>query len=241
MKLVTWRSWLAIFVIGLALHFGWCALVDLKQGHAPVETDAGTHFSYESATAGPDDAARHEEAELLDSAPLFMPTAWNYASSYDDVANLKRAAEPYRMMGPELLLADPAQTAPSRPALVARDSLWDETAPSSAQRLQSIGQESRQTIVLPPRAPRVEVTDLESGRVVYTGDLPETYAQEATGEWWNPYEALLLVSPSGRWGRPFRTAPTGITAFDDALHRYLQSENFLRNLPVGYFRIAIAP
>ncbi|MDP0500515.1 MAG: hypothetical protein Q7P63_10480 [Verrucomicrobiota bacterium JB022] len=241
MRLIKRRTWLVILALAAALHFVWFGLVDLKQTTRPPAARPDTRFTYGATGGEADEAVQREEAELLDSAPLFMPTGWNYASSVDDVANLQRAAEPYRTLPPQLALREPEATRPRPPIAPERDALWAQTAPSARERLRSMGQDPRPVPRLASRLPQVEVTDLETGQIVYQGELPAAYSQLAKGDWWNPFSALLLVAPSGRWGRPFRTGPTGENDFDEALHRYLQSEELLRNLPAGYFRVAIAP
>lgn len=231
-----WYRWLLFGGLALALHVFWFAGIGLTPQTRPTEDPRGTQVRL--ASPSPDPA--WDETALLDSEPLFMPTRWNYASSLGGVASLEQATEPYTTIGPQLALPTAGPPlAPLRPPGAA--ALERQTAPAASQSLALLGQEAQSATPLAPRAPQVEVVDLASGQAIYRSDLPEPYASQARDLWWNPYEALLLITPSGRWGRPFRLAPTGINELDDAFQAYLQRDQFLRNLPNGYFRIAIAP
>ena len=196
------------------------------------------------------DAVLNEQALLLDSEPLFLPTSWNFASR-------PFVARPLR---PQPFADFPAQVQPptENQFRLPTDTSAGNISPIAALRpgqwifLSALGQAANPAAKLPERGALLRVTRLDSGSpstgaatpVVLDETWPVAAAPKSTQNLPalpGPATFLLLFSYTGSVGEPLLVNSSGIFAVDDDLRERLDAWFHRHPLPPGTYQAVVGP
>jgi hypothetical protein len=227
---------------GLIVHLGIGFLVRLDSPDSPIPEPDRIDVAYVGDPETHADPVLREQAVLLDTAPIFMPTRWNPASRMDSVASLRQAAEVFSPFAPEISLPesvdlpeslDPAPVQPS-----------DDLGPADpAFILYRYGNQSQP---LPPGLDQrgiIEVIrmDREPAQNQRIFRIPEGLADQAPEALWTPMRIYLQVDQAKPLGPPVISRSSGFSGWDQAVQTYLASLAFYRLLEDGYYRVILFP
>jgi hypothetical protein len=233
--------------VGLGLHLlfaFYLANTGVRVGGEATEEAQVVYTGERWASEG--EILRREQAALLDSAPLFMPTPWNQASDLDEVASLREATE---VFGPYPAAAE----LPGNLVSFERDDdLEEETdggvpgllaAPDSGLVLAVLG---RQEAPLPEAEavlPSALVLGLSGEGAGYRErlSLSEELAERQPAELWSPPSFYLQVRYGSPVGVPTLAGSSGYPQWDQQLRDYLGEPRFWHRWPDGYYRVRIYP
>lgn len=186
-----------------------------------------------------------QEAALYDSAPLFVPTAWNAATRPPLPRQETPAASLFEPFGARLSLSGESlrPTPPVPPAQVADELL--QTPYAGMAPLATLGQRARPILPLPEGDRSGELTARiypageETALLVRRVILPEG---EGPGEaLWEPALFRLDVGPLEAVRQPVLERSSGLPALDRALAAALGRPWFSADLPAGYYRVQVGP
>jgi hypothetical protein len=229
---------------GLAIHL-LLLLAPWKEGDIPAagpDALGVLFFPRDGAT----DPVLREQATLLDSAPLFMPTRWNSASQYGEVTSLREATDLFAPYPTRVRL-------PSDPPPLLESGFPDHGDPSLASGDATIKMPAwllaqYRTRPSRPLAPAdkpgsVQVTRLADSpswpqRLFF---LPGDLASAAPAELWQPAVLHLHLHHGRVVGRAIPRESSGFPAWDRVLARYFSDPPFTRKLPDGYYQIRVFP
>lgn len=179
-----------------------------------------------------------EQALLLDSKPLFMPTRWNYASDLQEIARLRDETELFHPY-PETLRLKELSSFVGLPRAPARTSILEEQlAESELYPLDGLGESAGGE-----SGGAVEAVPVRSGFLTWErpGDgkigrfeLSADRLPESPGELWTPSVFWVVVDPAVGTIPPLRLTSSGIAWWDGQLREYLRSPQFLARLSPGY-------
>lgn len=239
--------WLAAATAGIGLHL----LFAFYLANTGVRPSGGAAERTQVVYAGDRRTAegetlRREQAALLDSAPLFMPTRWNQASELDEVASLREATEvfgPYPAAAelPENLVSFeqegdleklPGEGLPDLPA-----------APESGLVLAVLGRREASLPEVEALSPSASVMGL-SGEGLGQEErlsLPEGLWEAQPEELWSPAVFYFHLRYGAPVGVPTLAGSSGYPEWDQQLREYLGQTEFLRHWPDGYYRVRIYP
>ncbi|NBD37336.1 MAG: hypothetical protein GVY10_02055 [Verrucomicrobia bacterium] len=229
---------------GLAIHL-LLLLAPWKEGDFPaIGPDAPGVLYF--AKDGTTDPALREQAALLDSAPLFMPTRWNSASHYGEVISLREATD--------LFAPYPARVRlPAEPPPLLESSIPDHDDPSRASEdgkmkipawlLAQYRKQPTRSLSPADRPGSVQVTRLSDSppsppRLFF---LSRDLASAAPAALWQPPVLHLHLHYGGIVGRAVLRESSGFPAWDRVLAGYFSAPSFTRKLPDGYYQIRVFP
>ncbi len=176
--------------------------------------------------------------DLLDSAPLFLPTRWN-AGLRGRVLLAREEPEPLFMaFAPDIALGNlPGDVFPPR----------DERLPQSAAELLSAdGQRLFTTFgqldVRPPRTPidasvSLKIIDMRNGEVVRMESIARSELEEVLP--FGPSEYLVIVDASGRVGQPLPVSGQPAELLREWVDMIFRTRQLEQILPPGYYRLIL--
>jgi hypothetical protein len=200
--------------------------------------------------------ALNDEIELRDSAPLYLPTRWNYASRLNEDARKKPPDSAGSGIDDDAVLPPLYARADTPPAFTQINS---PAPPAVADLLpvrlwhpgRTFGMHPPAPDALPPkRAGFLRVEHIDTGSILFEEPLPEIPALFSDGDAasdWTPAAFSIWIDRLGIVGAPVAIpwigvkAGTGNTAIDNALRAFLASPDFLARLPQGKFRVSFGP
>lgn len=226
---------LATVGVGLTVHAAALWLVGITPAPAPRAV-APAPFVYMTEPEGPTNILR-DQALLLDSAPLFLPTAWNTAPAWQE--RVEAAPDPnlFEAFPDEVTLQQDAMR-PELPASTVADGLEQAGA---LDPLAALGRASRSTPALPARSAFFEIREMETGRIIASGAIQGDDALTAVPMVWQPAEFLFRASPEGIVGAPLQSQGSGNDGVDGALRALITRSPRIQTLPPGYYSITIGP
>lgn len=236
-----WRG----IAVAVLVHFLGLALFKVEPVPGMPVVEDRSYLSLTSEEFGEFSRGSFDGIELLDSAPLFLPSQWNTTSRNVDSIRSRKPADLFRLYSPALSFGDsPAAAELSlnlEPIMDARESLLAGGRFPFA----SFGRVDRVTPGFPERFAQVmvyaygqsePVRQFEVGR----GDLPE---EVETGRYSAPTMAVSVhVSPTGILGPGFLVESSGNADIDRFFRR--KATELIREsggLNAGYYRIEIGP
>lgn len=185
-----------------------------------------------------------DQALLLDSEPLFLPTQWNYASqARGNVPLPSLAGAPFTPYPEQLHLGHidffPETTRPTIPdvseAILQVATVQDHlfSGFGSAELLpRPLGE--RQAFL---RFHKLDESAFVIERILRTESEPEAITEEL----WQPVQLLIHIGIAGPLGPPMLLHSSGNPDIDQyILHHVVQPES-TRDLPQGYYRITAGP
>jgi hypothetical protein len=183
-----------------------------------------------------------QQAALLDSAPLFMPTQWNPVSEMSDVASLRGATELFAAFPADLQL--PSSRTPE-PGGYSRGmaSVEDQLPGGAAFTLSRMGQvrPEKQDLSSPGSTVVIERLDSTASSVKPKSVLPPNLQDLAPPALWNPVSFYFQLAEGWPAGLPVLAQSSGFPDWDDSLQGYVSSLGFYRDLEDGYYRLSVFP
>jgi hypothetical protein len=180
-----------------------------------------------------------DQALLLDSAPLFLPTRWSTARS-GAVTSGTGASDPFELFGGEISVSEASLHPPAVPVagdmpavLPSRGAMNEFSALGRSDAALSGGS-------LPARGALFEVRRAGDDAVVLTKTIA-TAIPEAGDLLWQPAEFWLHVSQEGPQGAPLLASSTGSDSLDAVLRNLIVSSGGIDLLPPGYYLVVIGP
>lgn len=188
-------------------------------------------------------SALGDQLNLFDSAPLFLPTPWNFATAEKELKSDRPPGEVFDLFAPRLTVSveqTPADLVlvPSgvgTPAQAIRSFAWPY--------FESFGRVDRPLAPLPERLAMIEVRAMDTGELMLTATVARRAAPDAAG-WgdWAPLEFLVSVEPALALGLPQLTRGSGFDEVDAFFREHVQRELLLDlRLPAGYYRVTVGP
>ena len=234
-----------ILILGVIVHLaGYLGIASFSSPMDPVPEVEG-FVSFPQPVDDQVSPLLAEQALLFDSAPLFLPTAFNYVGQQE----LRDVTDP--TLGP--LFAD------FQPELRLGKLTYDATA-LFKERVRYEDKDdflelpnweffrdfTRGASEVQPVYPRdgfIRVVRLPSGEeirsfAVQAGDLAGL--ADITGNW-SPFSFQVLVGGTGILGAPLLAGNSGFPEVHDLWRTWLGSSAFLATLESGYYRIEIGP
>jgi hypothetical protein len=220
--------------VGVLLHvaFFWTLTIPLSDPRPPDPPEAGIVLT----EAGPSAFGQlvADQATLLDSAPLFLPTRWNFASRIDQPAE-----DPAQLLWTgDALVADLGNEPPLEgPADLLAARLWPVPT-------EGLGTRDRTRQPLPARAVHLRIRSLADGsireRSLSADAVPENLtALQAT--LWSPATFLVTRAADGSRIPPLLVTSTQSDPVDAALRTWLAGGRALSELPAGSYEVVIGP
>ncbi len=228
-------------IIGVSFH-----LLGFLAFHVQSSSDDKIIFpapsvQYHSAEVKKNNRLLSEQAELYDSAPLFLPTSWNYASNTDVFTLEVDIAPLFPSYSAEIEISDDTLKPDIRNGnstiIRARDSLkykyWDLFS--------TFGEEKQPENWISGRRAYMEVYDMMGDRLVRSETLPEDLGALNEMPLWTPLEYLVTIDILGALGEPMLLQGSGIEKIDAIMRAYISEPAFGARLEPGYYKVAIGP
>lgn len=181
-----------------------------------------------------------EQASLFDSAPLFLPTGWNAASSPAVNALEQRPAELFDSFPAQLSYGETDFGLGAIVNLKTRSPL--QTLERFSDRSHNVfGRAEVDHPKLSRRFALLEVVDSSGGKLVLSSPVPMEGAPDEGGQLWEPAEFLVQVEAVGVLGDPVLLRGSGLEEVDQYLRDSLRRLMRERMLATGYYRVLAGP
>lgn len=183
--------------------------------------------------------AIEDQAVLWDTAPLFLPTAWNYAPDHRERIKFEDIQPLFETLEPQTTLpaVDISTVVPlPEPSLQQPHEIL-----VNENRFEGFGQESRPVVPLSERKGHVQVIDLHSGDTVRRSiPFPDAITLSLAMPPLSPVTLLVYITSEGSVGQPLLIHTSGSDAIDLSL-RQLAVSQLVATLAPGYYKIVIGP
>lgn len=237
------NRWAMAIVVAVLVHVTGFIMLRVPEVEPAPRHLAEPRVDWVGDAPATEGSALGEQWNLLDNAPLFLPTRWNFASA----ENLVTAEhEPGEIFGTfEAKLSVAAEQSPSALVTLPRgiDSATAALPLFDWGELGSFGRVDRPLAGLPERLAQVEIHSMTTGDEVLSVAVPKSAAAGA-GSWpdWEPMELLVVIEPTGMIGPPQVARSSRSEIVDGFFRDYVRSGLRLDlRLPAGYFRVVIGP
>jgi len=180
-----------------------------------------------------------DQALLLDSAPLFLPTRWSTARS-NGTASSPALTDPFEFFGAEISVSEASLHPPAVPVATALPGILP--ARGSMGEFSALGRDDGvlSGMVLPARGACYQVRRAGDDVLVLARTIPQAIP-EAGDLLWPPAEFWVHVTAEGPQGAPLIASGTGSDSLDAALRNLVLEGGAIDLLPPGYYRIVIGP
>lgn len=186
-----------------------------------------------------------EYALLHDSAPLFVPTRWNYLSRSEYAGySLPEYGVLFDAFPARISVASIDYNAfvsdSNRPIRRIEDVLaFSEETFFEGFGVQDTYSQRSESLRL--RSAAYAIYSIGSGEAVDSGDLAPESLPGLNRIEWRPVEMLLVVNNIGMVGRPLPVSSSGSESIDRQLSDWLIQSGLVTQLPPGYYRVVIGP
>ncbi len=237
---VTPLAWVAL-LIGIAIHLTGFVALSIQTGSDARMRIRSAFVQYPDPGEGEHSTVFKEQAELFDTAPLFLPTSRNHSSSIRKI----------RLQEEQSALFD------SFPAQITLDrSEWDGVSwfddPKVSDHRGTMGSEfwnvfhrfgSSHRIEKgeDEGGSRMEVVSFGSGATLRNELLPKAIEEAGEGALWNPVTLRILIDRVGAIGEPLMVTSSGLDRVDEAVRVFLKHSATIRGLRPGYYEIRVGP
>ena len=182
-----------------------------------------------------------EQAELYDSAPLFLPTSWNYVTNVETLSLEVHSSSLFPTYEEKWTISDemlkPNISSGVSIITRARDSLkyeyWDLFS--------TFGEGKYKENWMSLRMGWVEVYDMLNNKIVRSESLPENIDELKELPLWAPLEFLITIDNLGPIGEPLLLKGSGSETIDAILRDYILEPVFGARLVPGYYKVSIGP
>ena len=228
-------------IVGITIH-----LLGFLAFHIQTPSTESVRFSapyvqYPSSEEKKSNQLLREQSELYDSAPLFLPTSWNYVTNVEVFSLEVDNASLFPAYGEEWTISDemlkPNIGNGDSTITRARDSLkyeyWDLFS--------TIGEEKQTENWMSARTGFVEVYDMLNSKIVRSETLRENIDELKELPLWTPLEFLITIDNLGPIGEPMLLKGSGSETIDAILRDYILEPIFGARLLPGYYKVSIGP
>lgn len=223
-----------IVVVGVLLHlFGFFAFSLVSDTHYTQELPTPAISLSSTYSLGID---LEEQAALLDSEPLFLPTRWN------EPLQAKHSATALNPdLAPDMLEAQVAMSATQvTEHSLASDTLEQPYGNRPLLITEGFASTPLKVNPLPSRAAYLIIRDSHQGQIIYEGILPlENSDQNISGELWLPLRATMHYNASGLLGEPLLLESSGAVERDELLLTSFKQRIATMSFAPGYYFIQI--
>ncbi|MGC6424441.1 MAG: energy transducer TonB [Lentimonas sp.] len=227
-------------LIGVLVHLAGFLIFRIESNKLPTSDTSVSFVQFISADSIASDRALEEQAQLFDSAPLFIPTEWNAAQSGSFVPR-ERALERFPRYEPEINLSA---------ALYATDlpAGDQKTVTKPMDLLQSrfwvffdgLAQSPQDIELFPTAGHHAEIFVLGQDRSAFSLESPLVFTDTSAVP--EPVQLYFRVSATGRSiGDAVIAQSSGNAAFDSAVQAWLRRPETIGQLPVGYLSVTVYP
>lgn len=233
--------WLAGLALALVFHATGLFVFTVVEEEVPPPEPDGFAVSLPSILwqEAQGDLLR-EQAHLFDSAPLFLPTRWNSASS-PVVKGLEQSPGDLFNPFPARLSYGEGDFGlgtvgggRAKPPLESLKVFEDRTHTV-------FGRGEVDQPGLDPRFAVIEVFDPGRGEVVFRAAVPSSEAPVVPSRLWRPVDFLMQVEPIGVVGEPVLVRGSGVEEVDQFLRGAVSGMVQQRMLAPGYYRVSAGP
>lgn len=228
-------------MVGVAVHLAGFLLFRVISNPLPTRDDRAAFVRYVSAGSLAGDLALEEQAQLFDSAPLFVPTKWNAAQNVS-LAQRDRVRERFAEFEPSI---DLLKALDNSDALIGSGDSVGQPGDLLASRFwvffERFGQSDDVVQTFADTGHFAEVAIVGSARQsAMTLDCPMEFNDPAPVN--EPVQLYIRVGGDGRrLGEPLIATTSGNEAFDRAAQRWLQLPATVGRLPAGYLSVTVYP
>jgi hypothetical protein len=178
-----------------------------------------------------------EMTELMDPAPLFLPTEWNYGQRELPAAVLKQPGQVFGGI-PAIFTVDEQNLTPyGMEATAVPEKLVDVLVQGNEAPFAGLGQIGGLRPTLPVRLAFIEVWELKNGKVIISQQLSGILVPRSD---FAPMEFLVMVGSAGLIGEPILTSGSGWDEVDNFFRIYLaKSYRLGERLHPGQYRVLV--
>jgi len=232
----TWLAALGIVFFALLAHLvilNWVRIEPVR--HRQIEISE-PYISLDQPGQGGD--MTREQALLLDSAPLFLPTRWSTASA-GEIGQWVARTDFFEAFPQEITLS----ASNIRPVQV---SAYVQTPPldqiGTGRIVPSLGSDATfdESMKLPLRGAFFEVVRISDGKSVISGSFQQPLP-DAIDRLWQPVELWVRIVREGALGEPFLAASSGTEDLDEAIGRLVSHSEAIALLLPGYYCVRVGP
>jgi len=190
-------------------------------------------------TEGAGNQILHDKMELMDPAPLFFPTKWNFGQRPLGENMLREPGQVFGSFPPSFTFADPNLKAYGNETAAAPERLADVVVRSDEAPFAGMGQIDMQRPALAERSAFLEIKDVANGKNVAAQPLGELSLPRTD---FAPLEFLVVVGSAGIIGNPILTNGSGWEDVDTFFRTYLvKSFHLGERLNPGRYRVLVGP
>jgi len=232
----TWPIALGVVAFAVAAHLALLYFLPTEPvGH--VQNEAQEPFMTFDQPGHGGDMTR-EQAMLLDSAPLFLPTRWSTAL-IGDVDKAVYKADFFDSFPQEISLSsENIRTFPLRGAGAEQSD--DQLGPERVTPSLGASAEIVARMKLPSRGAFFEVSRVSDGQTVLSGTFPSPLPGAVDGLW-QPVDMWVRIVQAGVLGQPLLAGSSGVEDLDAALRGLVARSEAVALLPPGYYSICVGP
>ena len=232
---------LSALVIGVVIHLAGFVALSFESGSDRKVKIREAFVQYPNRREGEHSVLFKEQASLFDTAPLFLPTAWNHSFSLKEI----------RMQEEQTSLFDsfPAQITLDRSKWEAFSWFDEPRVDDHRGMLQSefwdtfhyFGSSRRAEETEIGRGSWIEVISYGRATPIRIEPLPVQIREAGEGALWSPVDLRILVDRVGLIGEPFLVNSSGSDRVDETIEGYLWESAPSWGLRPGYYEIRVGP
>lgn len=230
--------------IGILAHLAGFALFRVVDAVTPVNIQQTPFIRFENFTARNRDRFFEEQAMLLDSKPLFLPTTWNYAARVrTETPTTLPPSIPFEPFAETIHLrqVDFFGTRPSEPPVNTSQLIVDLIMDRNDV-LANIAPSVAPDPPLPERLAFIRLQKLDGPELVIERIIrPNGEKVPVNGQLWEPVELLLQIDAGGKVDNPVKISSSGSEESDGHIIEWTTAPETLRNVPPGYYRVTVGP
>ena len=231
---------LGALLAGVLVHLAGFLIFRVKSNPLPTRDERGAFVRYVSANSMAGDRALEEQAQLFDSAPLFVPTQWNAAQNVSLMPR-DRVGERFPEFEPEIMLSA-ALHASNLP--MGKEDIVETPSDLLKSRFWTFFERFAQVEEAVEPFPTVG----HFAEIVVVGGAGATLSMESPLEFTDtsavpePVSLFLRLTGGGQTlGEPVVSQSSGNPVFDRAAQEWLRRPETIGQLPSGYLLITVYP
>jgi len=237
-------------LLGLAAHLAGFLALSVRTSPPATPATPTPFIAYAPGQSFTPDALLGEQAVLLDTEPLFLPTRWNTLRDPLPASRVAATLDPFPPAEPRLTLGTGGGGAvfPGEARAFPGQSTAGDPPPEPRTLLRRHHWSPLLTFGVRPdtgkAAPVLEGPSLRVETLRGGGEsvLTRTFTgPEGDGGLWEPAVFLLSVGPAGAHGRPLLEKSSGDEELDARLRGHISRAFEGGALKSGYYRITVSP
>lgn len=231
-------------VVGILAHLAGFAAFRVVDTATPTVTRQEAFVRFDNLTSQNRDRFFEEQAMLLDSEPLFLPTQWNYAARVrTETPRILPQSLPFEPFSETIRLRRvdffgdrPVETPINSPRLIA-DIIRDRGDVLASVTVSPEPETPLSERIAFLRFQRIGGGELVIERIVRReGETLPVYEQL-----WQPVELLIQIDAGGKVDQPVMISTSGSEEQDGRILEWLVDPETIRGVPSGYYRVVAGP